>query len=81
MNALAAVTPIKPGMDVEWMSPADVAAYVPGLTVENLQELRKKGAGPAYFKPTGERGKVVLYARGDVDDWIWAGRHTTREQS
>lgn len=82
MSALAAVTPIHPDSDEPaWLSPADVSARVPGLTVENLAELRKTGKGPAYFKPTGERGKVILYASADVDAWIRSARHSTREQS
>lgn len=64
-----------------WLSPADVAARVPGLTVANLQELRKKGLGPAYFKPTGVHGKVLLYAAADVEAWIRRSRISTREQS
>jgi hypothetical protein len=82
VSAVAPVTPIRPATADEpvWLSPADVAARVPGLTVENLAELRKTGKGPAYFKPTGERGKVIIYSAADVDAWVRAARHTTREQ-
>lgn len=81
--SVATVTPLRPttASTAEWLSPVDVAARVPGLTVENLAELRKTGKGPAYFKPTGERGKVILYASADVDAWIRSARHSTREQS
>lgn len=80
--SVATVTPLRPSVATaaEWLAPADVAARVPGLTVENLAELRKTGKGPAYFKPTGERGKVIVYAAADVDEWVRAGRHSTREQ-
>lgn len=83
MSAAANVTQLRPSVGVtpEWLAPADVAERVPGLTVENLAELRKTGKGPAYFKPTGERGKVILYASADVDAWIRSARHSTREQS
>jgi len=54
---------------------------VPGLTVENLAELRRTGKGPAYFKPTGKRGKVIIYSAADVDAWVRSARHSTREQS
>lgn len=65
---------------VVWLAPADVAARVPGLTVENLAELRKNGRGPAYYKPTGARGKVILYSAREVEEWIMRGRVGTREQ-
>lgn len=80
--SVAPVTPLRPATasPAEWLSPVDVAARVPGLTVENLAELRKTGKGPAYFKPTGDRGKVIVYAAADVDEWVRAGRHSTREQ-
>lgn len=81
--SVATVTPLRPAgaAATEWLAPADVAARVPGLTVENLAELRKTGKGPAYFKPTGDRGKVIVYAAADVDAWIRSARHSTREQS
>lgn len=77
MSALAKVTPIRQEETV-WLSPAQVASRVPGVTVANLQELRKKSQGPAYFKPTP---KVVVYALADVDAWVARSRRTTREQS
>lgn len=64
-----------------YLSPEQVCEIVPGLTVANLQELRKKGLGPKYRKPTGENGKVVVYAEDDVRAWVEASVHTTREQS
>lgn len=84
MSAAAMVTPIRPDIadsEVVWLGPAGVAARVPGLTVENLAELRRTGKGPAYFKPTGERGKVIIYSAADVDAWVRSARHSTREQS
>lgn len=81
MNGRSNVAPIRPAIEASWLSPGQVAERVPGLTVENLLELRKTGKGPAYFKPTGDRGKVILYAASDVDAWIHASRHSTREQS
>lgn len=74
------VTALKPRADAEpvWLSPSDVAKRVPGVTVANLQELRKKGTGPRYFKPTP---KVVVYAEADVDAWVSGSLVRTREQS
>lgn len=77
------VTPLKRRQEREptYLSPAGVAARVPGLTVEHLAELRKNGRGPRYRKPTGERGKVIIYTVADVDAWVEAGLITTRDQS
>lgn len=71
----------KPAPVPVWLSPAQVAERIPGLTVANLQELRKKGTGPAYFKPTGPTGKVIVYSEADVDAWVTKSRIGTREQS
>lgn len=71
----------KPAIEHRYLSPAQVCDLVPGLTVANLQELRKKGLGPKYRKPTGEHGKVVIYAESDVRAWVEASIITTREQS
>ena len=57
-----------------------VCELVPGLTVANLQELRKKGRGPRYSKPTGELSKLILYRRGDVMRWIDGAMIGTRDQ-
>ncbi len=79
--SVATVTPLRPVTTApEWLSPADVAARVPGITVENLAELRKSGRGPRYRKPTGERGKVIIYSAADVDAWVEAGLIPTRDQ-
>lgn len=64
-----------------YLSPAEVCELVPGMTVANLKDLRASGKGPAYFKPTGERGHVTLYAEADVVRWVEATRVSTREQS
>lgn len=69
------VTRIRPAVENRYLSPAQVCELVPGMTAENLKELRKTGKGPAYFKPTGETyGKVVVYAEADVRAWVEAGR-------
>ncbi|WP_425837050.1 helix-turn-helix transcriptional regulator [Microbacterium sp. PA5] len=78
MTATARVTPIRPKAEPIWLAPAEVAARVPGITVVNLQELRKKGQGPAYFKPTP---KTVVYALTDVDEWVSRSRIATKDQS
>lgn len=83
MSAAATVTPIRPSAStsVEYLSPEQVCELVPGLTVANLKVMRASGKGPAYFKPTGEHGKVTVYARADVVAWVQRSRTATREQS
>lgn len=76
---MGAVTQLKTRpATVVWLSPADVAARVPGVTVANLQELRKKGLGPRYHKPTP---KIVVYSQTDIDEWVERSVVNTREQS
>ena len=77
------VTQLKPRTAVatDYLSPAQVCELIPGMTVANLQELRKTGKGPAYFKPTGDRGHVTLYARADVVAWVEASRKRTTDQA
>jgi len=70
----------RPLVEHRYLSPEQVCELVPGLTVANLQELRKKGTGPTYRKPTGDTGRVVVYAEADVRAWVEASIHKTREQ-
>lgn len=65
----------------KYLSPEQVCELVPGMTVGNLKDLRASGKGPAYFKPTGDRGHVTLYAEADVIAWVERARVSTREQS
>jgi hypothetical protein len=58
-----------------YLSPAAVCELVPGMTVVNLQELRKRGKGPRYFKPTP---KTVVYAEADVHAWVQASMVSPR---
>lgn len=51
----------------EYISPAGVADMIPGMTEKHLAQLRHKGGGPIYLKPTP---KIVLYRTKDVVDWI-----------
>lgn len=63
-----------------YLSPAQVCEIVPGLTEVSLKDMRSDGRGPAYYKPTGERGKVTLYDEDEVHSWIRASRVSTTEQ-
>lgn len=50
----------------EYMTTQAVADYT-GLSAKFWQELRSKGGGPGYAKPSP---KVVLYRKSDIDGWI-----------
>lgn len=65
----------------EWLSPAQVCSLLPGMTEEILSERRKQRLDPPYFKPTGERGKVVLYDRSEIMAWVKASKVATRDAS
>ena len=76
------VTALKPRTQEQtWLSPDQVCERVPGMTVDNLKVLRANGKGPVFYKPTGDHGKITLYAATEVDAWVASGRRSTREQS
>lgn len=78
----APVTPLRPTQSASrYLSPAQVCELVPGMTVATLKDMRTDGRGPAYHKPTGDRGKVTLYLESDVIRWIEGSRVSTTEQS
>ena len=60
-----------------YLSPAQVCEMVPGMTVVNLQELRKRSRGPKYCKPTT---KTVVYVEADIHAWVLSTRVPTRDQ-
>lgn len=59
------------GTKAGWLSPEEVAERAPGVTPQNLAEMRKKRIGPPYYKPTP---RTVLYLDTEIDAWIEAGR-------
>lgn len=61
-----------------WLSPEQVCARVPGMTIVKLRNLRAAGIGPAYSKPTY---KTVVYAQADVDAWVSLQRVETERAS
>jgi hypothetical protein len=60
-----------------YLSPEQVCDLIPGMTKVSLQELRKKGRGPAYRKPTP---RLVVYREDDVLAWVEQSRVDTRDQ-
>lgn len=57
----------------EYLTPEQVAGIAPGFTVGALAQMRYKGVGPKYLKPSAKR---VLYRRQDVVDWLEASERT-----
>ncbi|PPH98204.1 hypothetical protein C5C56_11215 [Rathayibacter sp. AY1D1] len=50
-----------------YLAPEDVCRLVPGMTRANLAQLRFRGAGPLYRKPTP---KTVVYLESEVIAWV-----------
>ncbi len=50
----------------DYLSPEEASAYL-RLSVGHLAQLRYRGEGPKYLKPTA---KTVLYRRSDLDSWL-----------
>ncbi|CAN5568349.1 hypothetical protein BH10ACT7_BH10ACT7_11940 [soil metagenome] len=58
-------------MNEDFISIAAVCELT-GLTAGALGQLRYKGGGPRFYKPTQ---KTVLYKRSEVIAWIEASAH------
>jgi hypothetical protein len=74
----ATVTPIRKAAAAAevWLSPLQVCERVPGITAATLQDMRKRGVGPRYFKPTH---KTVIYSAADIDGWVANSVVSTRD--
>lgn len=52
----------------EYITPAEVCALVPGLTVGQLAQMRYTGQGGLkFYKPTARK---VVYKRSEVLEWV-----------
>lgn len=51
----------------EYLTPEHVCEIIPGMTKGNLAQLRFKGQGPAFYKPSA---RLVIYKRNDVIEWL-----------
>lgn len=49
------------------ITPEEVVQKIPGMTKNKLSQLRFKGQGPNYYKPTP---KTVVYDEEVVDAWF-----------
>lgn len=54
---------------------AEEVKEITGLTVAALSQLRYRGIGPRFYKPTP---RTVLYKRSEVIAWIEASAQTRR---
>ena len=54
------------------LTPAEAEAYT-RVTKQQLAQLRHKGTGPKFLKPSP---RVVLYRRADLDAWLDASERT-----
>lgn len=57
----------------KYLTPDQVCELVPGMTRGNLAQLRFKGEGPKFLKPTP---RTVVYRESDVIDWVEASERT-----
>ena len=54
-------------MASEFIGPEVVAERIPGMSTANLAQLRFKGVGPKFMKPSP---RVVVYDWVDVIEWL-----------
>lgn len=57
-----------------YLSPKEAAESYPGMTVAKLAQLRFKGEGPPFYKPTE---KTVIYDAGEFEAWVLSTRRTS----
>jgi predicted DNA-binding transcriptional regulator AlpA len=55
-------------LDEDFISP-EIVSEITGLKTAALAQLRYRGAGPRFYKPTE---RTVLYKRSEVIAWIEA---------
>ncbi|MDQ1130235.1 AlpA family transcriptional regulator [Microbacterium sp. SORGH_AS_0888] len=57
-----------------YLTPKEAADLIPGMTTSTLAQLRFKGQGPKFLKPTPRK---VVYRERDVIDWLEASERTS----
>ncbi len=70
-----------PDASIVWLSPADVCALLPTVTIDILAARRRMRQDPPFYKPTGASGNVVLYDRAEVIAWVRGSRVETRPEA
>lgn len=61
-----------------YLTPEQVCEIVPGVTKANLAQLRFKGIGPKFYKPTP---RVVLYREDEVLEWVERSARTSTAEA
>ena len=57
----------------KYLTPDQVCELIPGMTKGNLAQLRFKGEGPKFLKPTP---RTVVYRESDCIAWLEASERT-----
>lgn len=57
----------------EYLTPAEAAAMIPGMTKSALAQRRFMGNGPKFLQPSPRK---VLYRRADIIAWIESTERT-----
>jgi branched-subunit amino acid aminotransferase/4-amino-4-deoxychorismate lyase len=60
-----------------FLTPDQVCEMIPGITKASLAQLRFKGIGPKFYKPTP---RVVLYDRESILAWVQGSARTSTAQ-
>lgn len=61
-------------MVTKYLSPSQVCELIPGMTRSNLAQLRFRGEGPKFRKPTP---RIVVYREADVLAWLDGSERTS----
>jgi predicted DNA-binding transcriptional regulator AlpA len=59
----------------KYLSPAEVCALIPGMSIALLAQMRFRGDGPRFVKPSP---RTVVYAESDVAEYL---RSRTRQST
>ncbi len=59
-------------MDEDFVG-AELVAKMTGLSLASLSQLRSRGHGPVYYKPTPH---IVRYRRSEVLAWLESNRYS-----
>lgn len=62
----------------KYLSPKEAAELIPGMSTSNLSQLRFKGQGPKFLKPTP---RTVVYRERDIIEWLEASERTSTAQA